>query len=77
MLLHSLARGNSIYIYLYIYIYIRLKYKPNDWGIIVNLGDAKKELGQCESALVDYDLALKLSSDSLIIIVLDNKPEVV
>jgi hypothetical protein len=46
MLLLYSVRG--IYIHYYI---ISLKYKPNDWGILVNRGDAKKEIGKVEEAL--------------------------
>ena len=32
----------------------RLKYKPKDWGILVNRGDAYKELGRDDEAIFDY-----------------------
>ena len=44
-----------------IIILFSLKYKPSDWGILVNRADAKKELKKIDEALMDYDLALKLS----------------
>jgi Flp pilus assembly protein TadD len=41
-----------------------LKYRPEDWGILVNRGDAKKELRRIDEAILDYDKAMKLSSNS-------------
>lgn len=45
-----------------IIITIRLKYKPKDWGILVNRGDAYKELGKDDEAIFDYQNALKINS---------------
>lgn len=45
-LLYSMKRN-----YIMNYKILSLKYKSDDWGILVNRGDAKKELKKIEEAL--------------------------
>jgi tetratricopeptide (TPR) repeat protein len=38
----------------------RLIFKPNDWGIIVNRGDAYKYLGKLKESIADYNKAYEI-----------------
>lgn len=43
-----------------------LTFKPNDWGILVNRGDAYKYLGKLKESIADYNKAYDLEKNETV-----------
>lgn len=61
----ALTLLNEAY-YINIIYNVRLTFKPLDWGILVNRGDAFKYLGRLKESITDYNKAYEIEKNETV-----------